>query len=248
MWLFDAFWLLQSRGNRHTLTIRNVTYNDFGNYTCQASSTLGKDRQSLTLSGIPSVCTFDSVSLMNSSTQQLKSGILYCFYRYCCCCCHWKELHFVFNRWRMWFDFDFDFEFKFVLQPTLSNHRDQYNISWIVQSYAPILEYRLFYRKQTSNGNANPTSNNDVIHYEKFVCICNVYICFVCAVHIIALDILIYHTQKHTPTCLQTRIRTMEQHWLTSFLFLLFVFFFSCLVKTISVLLVTLKSTNGDMW
>lgn len=52
----------QSRGNRHTLTIRNVTYNDLGNYTCQASNNLGKDRASLTLSGIPSVCTFDSVS------------------------------------------------------------------------------------------------------------------------------------------------------------------------------------------
>ncbi|XP_031625515.1 protein amalgam-like [Contarinia nasturtii] len=103
----------QSRGNRHTLTIRNVTYNDFGNYTCQASNSLGKDRASLQLSGIPSVCTFDS--------------------------------------------------------PTLSNHRDQYNISWVVQSFSPILEYRLFYRKQaSSNGNVNPTSNNDVIHYEKF--------------------------------------------------------------------------------
>lgn len=53
---------MQSRGNRHTLTIRNVTYNDLGNYTCQASNNLGKDRASLTLSGIPSVCTFDSVS------------------------------------------------------------------------------------------------------------------------------------------------------------------------------------------
>lgn len=58
-----------------------------------------------------------------------------------------------------------------IFQPTLSNHRDQYNISWVVQSYAPILEYRLFYRKQTTNGNTNPTSNNDVIHYEKYVCI-----------------------------------------------------------------------------
>lgn len=53
----------QIRGNRHTLTIRNVTYNDLGNYTCQASNTLGKDRASLTLSGIPSVCVFDSVSI-----------------------------------------------------------------------------------------------------------------------------------------------------------------------------------------
>lgn len=57
-----GFIYMQSRGNRHTLTIRNVTYNDLGNYTCQASNNLGKDRASLTLSGIPSVCTFDSVS------------------------------------------------------------------------------------------------------------------------------------------------------------------------------------------
>lgn len=60
---------LQSRGNRHTLTIRNVTYNDLGNYTCQASNTLGKDRASLTLSGIPSVCTFDSVSILIVPTK-----------------------------------------------------------------------------------------------------------------------------------------------------------------------------------
>lgn len=52
-------------------------------------------------------------------------------------------------------------------QPTLSNHRDQYNVSWIVQSYAPILEYRLFYRKQSENSNTN--ANNDVLHYDKFV-------------------------------------------------------------------------------
>lgn len=53
-------------------------------------------------------------------------------------------------------------------QPTLSNHRDQYNVSWGVESFAPILEYRLFYRKQSENSNANH-NNNDVLHYDKFV-------------------------------------------------------------------------------
>jgi neuronal growth regulator 1 len=33
-------------------------------------------------------------------------------------------------------------------QPTLSHYRDQYNISWTVQSYSPIREYRLFYKRQ----------------------------------------------------------------------------------------------------
>lgn len=137
----------QSRGNRHTLTIRNVTYNDLGNYTCQASNNLGKDRASLTLSGIPSVCTFDSVSM----TIRAQS------------CALIQSFHNIPQP------NDINDSHNY-LQPTLSNHRDQYNISWVVQSYSPILEYRLFYRKQTSSGNANPNSNNDVIHYEKYVC------------------------------------------------------------------------------
>jgi hypothetical protein len=53
--------LRQIRGNRYSLLIRNVTYMDLGNYTCQASNTLGKDRGMLTLSGIPTACYFDSV-------------------------------------------------------------------------------------------------------------------------------------------------------------------------------------------
>ncbi|XP_055592003.1 lachesin-like isoform X2 [Uranotaenia lowii] len=83
----------QVRGNRHSLIIRNVTLLDIGNYTCQASNTLGKDRGALSLSGLPTTCSFDS--------------------------------------------------------PTLSSYRDQYNISWTVQSYSPIREYRLFYRLQS---------------------------------------------------------------------------------------------------
>uniref|UniRef100_A0A182IJW6 Ig-like domain-containing protein n=1 Tax=Anopheles atroparvus TaxID=41427 RepID=A0A182IJW6_ANOAO len=80
----------QNRGNKHSLIIRNVTYSDLGNYTCQASNALGKDRGTLSLSGLPTLCYFDS--------------------------------------------------------PTLSSYRDQYNISWTVQSYSPIREYRLFFR------------------------------------------------------------------------------------------------------
>ncbi|EAA07116.5 AGAP010422-PA, partial [Anopheles gambiae str. PEST] len=80
----------QNRGNKYSLVIRNVTYSDIGNYTCQASNALGKDRGTLSLSGLPTLCYFDA--------------------------------------------------------PTLSSYRDQYNISWTVQSYSPIREYRLFFR------------------------------------------------------------------------------------------------------
>ncbi|ETN67914.1 hypothetical protein AND_000256 [Anopheles darlingi] len=86
---------LLNRGNKHSLIIRNVTYSDLGNYTCQASNALGKDRGTLVLSGSPTLCYFDS--------------------------------------------------------PTLSSYRDQYNISWTVQSYSPIREYRLFFRLASKN-------------------------------------------------------------------------------------------------
>lgn len=92
--------LLPVRGNKHSLIIRNVTYLDLGNYTCQASNSLGKDRGSLSLSGLPTICYFDS--------------------------------------------------------PTLSSYRDQYNISWTVQSYSPIREYRLFYRMQAKGHLMHP--------------------------------------------------------------------------------------------
>lgn len=45
-------------------------------------------------------------------------------------------------------------------QPALSNNRDQYNITWTVQSYSPIREYRLFYRKQAAKIHS---------HYDKSV-------------------------------------------------------------------------------
>lgn len=56
--IFIRTFSFQSRGNRHTLIIRNVTLTDLGNYTCQASNTYGKDRALMTLNGIPSICEF----------------------------------------------------------------------------------------------------------------------------------------------------------------------------------------------
>lgn len=40
-------------------------------------------------------------------------------------------------------------KFPCFSQKAISDYRDRYNISWSVQSFSPIREYRLFYRKQT---------------------------------------------------------------------------------------------------
>uniref|UniRef100_A0A336K364 CSON015512 protein n=1 Tax=Culicoides sonorensis TaxID=179676 RepID=A0A336K364_CULSO len=53
----------QNRGNKYSLIIRNVTYSDFGNYTCQGSNSLGRERGMLQLSGLPTVCYFDSPTI-----------------------------------------------------------------------------------------------------------------------------------------------------------------------------------------
>lgn len=87
------FYSQQVQKNRYNLIIRNVTFSDFGNYTCQAGNKFGKDRATLKLTGIPSTCIFDS--------------------------------------------------------STLSDYRDMYNVSWSVQSFSSIHEYRLFYIKQS---------------------------------------------------------------------------------------------------
>ncbi len=42
---------MQKKGNRHTLLIRNVRLEDFGNYSCSASNMLGKARAYITVQG-----------------------------------------------------------------------------------------------------------------------------------------------------------------------------------------------------
>jgi hypothetical protein len=58
LWFRDTLKLVTSekrfsevRGSRHTLTIRKVQSDDFGNYSCLADNALGKSRQYLELSG-----------------------------------------------------------------------------------------------------------------------------------------------------------------------------------------------------
>ncbi|XP_075147944.1 uncharacterized protein LOC142221942 [Haematobia irritans] len=83
--------IMENRGSRHTLIIRKVHPQDFGNYSCVAENQLGKSRKTLQLSGKPNVPVFNS--------------------------------------------------------PPVSQYKDRYNISWTVESHAPIEEYKLSFRR-----------------------------------------------------------------------------------------------------
>lgn len=50
--------IAENRGSRHTLIIRKVKYEDFGNYSCVADNAIGKSRQHLILSGKKSLFLF----------------------------------------------------------------------------------------------------------------------------------------------------------------------------------------------
>lgn len=57
-WFQDSFVLdptdrrvMEARGTKYTLTIKNVQSSDFGNYSCQGENNLGKTRKFMELSG-----------------------------------------------------------------------------------------------------------------------------------------------------------------------------------------------------
>lgn len=52
--------ITEHRGSRHTLIIRKVHQQDFGNYSCVAENQLGKARKTLQLSGKPNLAVFNS--------------------------------------------------------------------------------------------------------------------------------------------------------------------------------------------
>ncbi|XP_063236201.1 protein amalgam-like [Bacillus rossius redtenbacheri] len=80
-----------SRGNKHTLTIRDVQASDFGNYSCVGENTLGRAKNYMELSGRPSPAEF--------------------------------------------------------LSAPFSRFKDSYNLTWVIESYPPLEEVRLLYRK-----------------------------------------------------------------------------------------------------
>lgn len=57
---------------------------------------------------------------------------------------------------------------KINFQPTLGHYRDQYNITWTVQSYSPIREYRLFYRKQLTKSLLYQDKENQIFSANKY--------------------------------------------------------------------------------
>jgi hypothetical protein len=52
--------IMENRGSRHTLIIRKVHPQDFGNYSCNAENMLGKSKKYLMLSGKPNTAVFRS--------------------------------------------------------------------------------------------------------------------------------------------------------------------------------------------
>nr|CAD7441540.1 unnamed protein product [Timema bartmani] len=102
MWYQDSLLLdpterrsMETRGNKHTLTIRQVQSSDFGNYSCVADNSLGRAKKYMELSGRPSPAEFRSAPFSRS-----------------------------------W---------------------DSYNLTWGVESYPPLEEVRLLYRKLNMN-------------------------------------------------------------------------------------------------
>jgi len=77
-------------GNRHVLTLKSVKETDFGNYSCMADNSLGRERGSIEVSGRP-------------------------------------------HRAK-------------ILSSNLGFKKDQYNLTWTVDSFLPIEEYRILYR------------------------------------------------------------------------------------------------------
>ena len=58
VWYQDSFLLepterraMETRGNKHTLTVKRVQASDFGNYSCVAENSLGRAKKYMELSG-----------------------------------------------------------------------------------------------------------------------------------------------------------------------------------------------------
>ena len=82
---------METFGNRHVLILRRVRETDFGNYSCFAENSLGRQRGYIDVSGRPHAAK--------------------------------------------------------IVSPSLGYYKDQYNLTWTVDSFLPIKEYRILYRE-----------------------------------------------------------------------------------------------------
>ena len=109
-------------GNRHVLTLKKVKETDFGNYSCMADNSLGRDRGSIEVSGtwmslLPFRRAFNNINIL------------------------------LFIK-------TFTFILSFlgrphrakILSPSLGFKKETYNLTWTVDSFLPIEEYRILYR------------------------------------------------------------------------------------------------------
>ena len=48
---YAKLWDMQTYGNKHVLQLKNVRETDFGNYSCMADNSLGRQRGSIEVSG-----------------------------------------------------------------------------------------------------------------------------------------------------------------------------------------------------
>ncbi|XP_017052573.1 neurotrimin [Drosophila ficusphila] len=86
---------MNTRANRHTLAIKHIQQEDFGNYSCVADNSLGRSRKYMELSGRPGPAEFYS--------------------------------------------------------PKWGRSTDSYNLTWKIDSYPPLEEVRLLYRRVLMN-------------------------------------------------------------------------------------------------
>ena len=108
-------------GNRHVLTLKKVKETDFGNYSCMADNSLGRDRGSIEVSG-------------KSLPTQISRVTSLCYYFH-------TRLFLLITPYITGRP-----HVAKILSASLGFKKDQYNLTWTVDSFLPIEEYRILYR------------------------------------------------------------------------------------------------------
>lgn len=68
--------IMENRGSRHTLIIRKVHPQDFGNYSCNAENQLGKSKKYLMLSGKPNTAIFRSAPVSQYKDRFVEVSVI----------------------------------------------------------------------------------------------------------------------------------------------------------------------------